>query len=687
MSSTTWTSTGSTNWYTGGNWSGGVPTVSTSGTELVVVSGADGTQPIISPLAVGAPGTFTVDVNGFVIKETQLDGQFITLTTGADLTLQGLALGNYRGTSGDTAPGGTISNLTDVNGTLASYDTHMLISATGSDKLVSNDINENFGQILAGAGDTLSISVTPGGNPQSIQAFLNYGLIEATSGGVITVGTAVAANGTTSVFANPGWIEAIGGTFDTTAFISDNANVPNGAGTPDGYIEIGSGGTAILNGTVAPKEEVLFLDGTSDSLDLNDYTGFSGSVANFGSGDSIVLGGFTPIAGDELVAYYDSIAGTLHVNEYNPQTQTGDENFVAAITGPSPGSLTTPNFSFSFSSAGLVISDNPCFAAGTRILTPTGEVAVENLAVGDEVLTAREGFESIAAIIWTGQRTIDLARHAMPEKVRPVRILAGAFGPGLPERDLILSPDHALFIDGHLIEAKTLVNGVTVIADKDIRHITYHHIELAKHDVVLAEGLPAETYLESGNRTMFESDAAPMVLHPDFVTLRRERACARLAVSGPVVTAARQRLLDRALALGFAVTGDVDLVVKAGLERIRPSEAADGELFFVLPAGVRQVQLLSGTGVPAEISADPGDRRVLGVAVAGLALIAGGERHSIKLDDAAHEGFHDMEAGHRWTKGAARIALPPYSGRAVLEVAIHGQAVRWSSVASRQLSG
>jgi hypothetical protein len=75
------------------------------------------------------------------------------------------------------------------------------------------------------------------------------------------------------------------------------------------------------------------------------------------------------------------------------------------------------------------------------------------------------------------------------------------------------------------------------------------------------------------------------------------------------------------------------------------------------------------------------------VAVASLALVAGGVRHSIPLDDAAHEGFHEMEAGHRWTKGEARIALPPYSGRAVLEVAIHGQAARWALDARSQLSG
>jgi len=451
---------------------------------------------------------------------------------------------------------------------------------------------------------------------------------------------------------------------------------------------IPDGGSLSLDG-FGNGATTIDMSGNGADTTLN-LTGFvypllhnvSNPVSDFGTSDTIIVSDFLPLLFNNLSDSYNQSTGVLTVEESFFSLPTEEINI--SISGPGI-TLDTNRFDVRFGNGGLIITENPCFAAGTRILTPTGEVAVEDLKAGDEVLTAREGFESIAAIIWTGQRTIDLARHAMPEKVRPVRILAGAFGPGLPERDLLLSPDHALFIDGHLIEAKTLVNGVTVIAEQNIRHVTYHHIELERHDVVLAEGLPAETYLESGNRLMFESDAAPMVLHPDFVSLRRERACARLLVSGPVVTAARQRLLDRALALGFAVTGDVDLVVKAGVERIQPSEAADGDLLFVLPAGVREVQLLSGTGVPAEISADPCDRRVLGVAVAGLALIAGGERLGIRLDDAAHEGFHDMEAGHRWTKGAARIALPAYSGRAVLEVAIHGQAARWSSVASRQL--
>jgi hypothetical protein len=261
-----------------------------------------------------------------------------------------------------------------------------------------------------------------------------------------------------------------------------------------------------------------------------------------------------------------------------------------------------------------------------------------------------------------------------------VRILAGAFGEGLPERDLRLSPDHALFIDGHLIEAKTLVNGVTVIEEMNTRFVTYHHIELATHDVVLAEGLAAESYLESGNRMMFEGDAVPMMLHPDFAAVSRAKACAPLAVDGDVVVAARRKILERAVALGFTATGAVDLTAHVAGVVVAPEMDGD-EMLFVLPNGAESVELVSSVGVPAETSALPGDRRVLGVAVTGLALIVGGKRMVIALDDAAHTGFYEMENGHRWTNGAARIALPAYSGKAVLEVTINGQAMRWVSAA------
>ena len=103
--------------------------------------------------------------------------------------------------------------------------------------------------------------------------------------------------------------------------------------------------------------------------------------------------------------------------------------------------------------------------------------------------------EAFAPVIWVGRREVDCARHAAPRKVWPVRVAAGAFGPGLPHADLWLSPDHAVYVNEVLIPVRYLVNGST-IAQVKVDSITYHHIELAQHDVLLAEGLPAESFLD-----------------------------------------------------------------------------------------------------------------------------------------------------------------------------------------------
>jgi len=447
-----------------------------------------------------------------------------------------------------------------------------------------------------------------------------------------------------------------------------------------GITTINDFGTLLVDGSITGT--TLDMEGSLGSPSLIDFTGTSDTnvISDFGAHSTIILSGSvlpTPGSPSDVHLSLNTSTDVLTVTDtLGFTTETTTLQFHGVI----PGTLVE-----TVGPAGIIITDNPCFAAGTRILTPDGQVAVEKLAVGDEVLTARDG--SVQAIIWVGQRTVDLNRHAMPEKVIPVIILAGAFGPGLPERDLRLSPDHALFIDGHLIEAKTLVNGTTIIRDRAARFVTYHHIELERHDVVLAEGLPAETYLESGNRQNFRSDAAPMALHPDFAALSREKACAKLLLDGDIVRAARQKLLDRAVALGFSRTDAIDLTVKAGAERIAALPgAAPTTLLFPLPAEARKVALLSATGVPAEVSADPSDRRELGAAVTSLALLAGGKRIPIGLNDMAHEGFHAAEPGHRWTNGQARIALPDYAGKAMLEVTLNGQATRWASPAARRSS-
>jgi hypothetical protein len=163
---------------------------------------------------------------------------------------------------------------------------------------------------------------------------------------------------------------------------------------------------------------------------------------------------------------------------------------------------------------------------------------VEDLVAGDMVATAIHGSE--APVVWIGRRAVDCMRHAQPRNVWPVRVTAGAFGRGSPARDLLLSPDHAVFWDEVLIPIKHLINGSS-IAQLPMDTVVYYHVELPRHDVVFAEGLPTESYLDTGDRANFGNGAPAVVLHPDFSThVREAEGCALLVVAGPKVDAVRR---------------------------------------------------------------------------------------------------------------------------------------------------
>jgi hypothetical protein len=183
----------------------------------------------------------------------------------------------------------------------------------------------------------------------------------------------------------------------------------------------------------------------------------------------------------------------------------------------------------------------PCFAAGTRILTVRGEIPVENLAAGDRVITiAGEEQE----VVWIGRRVVDVAAHPRPETVRPIVLAPDALAEGVPARRLALSPDHALFLDGALVQAKDLVNDVTIRADPAARWVTYFHVELARHDAIFAEGAPAESFLDTGHRAAFETGAPPP--RAETMQRRRERASfAPLVTGGEALARVRERLARR----------------------------------------------------------------------------------------------------------------------------------------------
>lgn len=159
-----------------------------------------------------------------------------------------------------------------------------------------------------------------------------------------------------------------------------------------------------------------------------------------------------------------------------------------------------------------------CFAAGTRIATEAGEVPVERLRPGDRVVTAHGG-PLLQPLVWVGRIHVALFRLRERARVAPILFAAGSLGDGVPYRDLRVSPSHALFLGGRLVPAALLVNGRTIVQEAWCRAVTYHHIELEGHGLVVAEGAVTETYLDDGNRWLFE-EGGIAALSLDFAAMR-----------------------------------------------------------------------------------------------------------------------------------------------------------------------
>jgi hypothetical protein len=123
--------------------------------------------------------------------------------------------------------------------------------------------------------------------------------------------------------------------------------------------------------------------------------------------------------------------------------------------------------------------------------------------------------------------------------VWPVRVAAGAFGPGRPGKELFLSPDHAVYVNQVLIPIRHLVNA-SIITQVPVDQVVYYHIELPRHDVVLAQGLPVESFLAVKDASDYANGAGPVRLRVDVSAGMWEAfGCARLIVTGPELAAAR----------------------------------------------------------------------------------------------------------------------------------------------------
>ena len=184
-----------------------------------------------------------------------------------------------------------------------------------------------------------------------------------------------------------------------------------------------------------------------------------------------------------------------------------------------------------------------CYCPGTLILTVAGERLIESLQIGDEVMTA-SGVAS--AIRWIGRSTYGGRFIAGKVLMLPVCLKADALGPHIPARDLWVSPGHGIFREGVLVPAWRLVNGVSVIQAQAVDDVTYLHIDLAEHHVILANGCPAESFFDdAGCRNQFHNASEFRALYPG-VTGERDKRCAPRIDDGFHLDAIRRRIAARA---------------------------------------------------------------------------------------------------------------------------------------------
>jgi hypothetical protein len=514
VSTFSWTGSNHGVWNDPSNWtditSGSVPASAPPGpADEVLLPGGAGSLRIVNGPGQAASMTLSqqLELGGTFVVGSLLQSGTLALISGA-LSANTAVLDGWVDDIGAAMSAGSLAinhgTLTVEPGAWMEVGTAG--TADGGFGLVVDD-----NATLSGSGATLQIG-----------SVLNRGTITGTFGaGTVLSGT------------NVGSISGV----SLDAFVNDGT-IATGAAqmisvghlTGTGGLQISGGGTLEITQMVTSVVDFL---GSAATLDV-DATGLPDdavAVQNFVAGDTILVRGgvlsasLTPNGtGDETLNVTTS-AGTfgIHVRgNFNSLPAPIVAGGIVSVALPAP----------------------PCFVTGTHIRTRGGDVVVENLRIGDFVITALS--KEPQPVRWIGHRTVFPARAPRPHEMYPICVRADAFGPGVPYADLYLSPDHAVFFDRVLIPIKYLVNGGS-IAPVRMPAVTYWHVELDNHDVLFAEGLPSESYLDAGDRGCFDNGNDAVMLHPAFRTLAWDaNGCAPLVVTGPVVEHLRARLATTA---------------------------------------------------------------------------------------------------------------------------------------------
>lgn len=541
-------------------------------------------------------------------------------------------------TSGGTDLNSVIQGTQNVSaGGIAIGDT---VNSGGVQNIFKNGVAQKSvvdknGQMVVSSGGYADLPTVQSGGQISVAPNGNLRGAIVRNGGAVTVTSGGAAK---DVVVSSGGTETVqsGGTITGGAISSGGTEVVSSGGTAynvtvssGGSLVVAAGanmqGTVVSSGAVIDVDTLPYISGGTVSLNGNTLT-----VTEGGSTWSTVLG------------------GSYNKSDY---------------------------FTISRDSDGSTKLTFVCFCAGTKIRVPGGEKTVEELEIGDRVLTHVDGQAVEQTLTWVGKRSMKV-RSDLPvdEAGYPVRIVKDAIAPNVPAEDLLVTAEHCLFFDGRFIPARMLVNGRSVFYDLTMSEYDYFHVETEEHSVLWSNGALSESYLDTGNRRDFgqQGRIVRFVNSPD--RNWNEHGAAPLAVTRDLVEPVYRALEDRAVSMdlqdqrpALQTTEDANLhLLTQDGQRLDVARRTDsGQHVFMLPAGVNNVRIVSRASRPLDVHGSlVDDRRSLGALIGDIKLWTedGMQTLSAHLTDETLDGWYAPEADNtRWTRGYAALNLPQRS--------------------------
>jgi hypothetical protein len=442
-------------------------------------------------------------------------------TTGAGQTTTGLVL---EGSDTQTVAAGGVANATTLY---------------GSAQLTLNGGTVHDTQILGTPGVLQEpfFSVSDGSNVAN--TVIHHGTMRIDGGTVVdTIVSSTDPSDHASVYIAGGTVTNISANFGNLYTFGGTVT----GVTLNGSASQGIGSNARVSDTTVnagAQQAIHFLPFELHTDSQGQYDNVINTVVNEGGTlvlESAGISGVTLNSGASVdFRINDPSSGRVH--DFSSGSASVDQSNVLTIADST--------FSFSlqltgnYNSTTFTLASNPqggttlhavCFCRGTAIRTPQGDRAVESLRCGDSV-TTKSGKARV--IRWVGR-----SAAIVSDETRPVIIAAGAFPAGTPYRNLRVTRGHSFVFGNVLIPIGTLVNGRTIRWDREARYVEVFHIELDVHDIVLAEGAPAESYRDDGNGAMFRSDK---VTSPGTMP-----TCLAVVNAGPIVDRTRERLAEHA---------------------------------------------------------------------------------------------------------------------------------------------